>query len=628
MSRYRVSLFPMASPEPDFEPVPLKDLAITIKAGSMSDATRALVDGAALFPKMGRRQSLFAAARDMAAREWSREDAVQVLSKVGEDLGLEGPDLRDVRRLVRNAFKTPATPGYSQAETATIDFASVADATAEAECGPELETTPLPAPPPWPDRPDLALGHGILGEIVEQLEDQTESDAVALAVQLITGFGSIVGRGPHFMVGATRHGTNLFTTIVGETGKARKGTGLDLVQYVLRFADPQWADDCISTNLSSGEGVIENLRDPVEKLVQDKKTGQFNPVVVDEGVADKRLLVTCTELAGPLRASRSERSTLSPVLREAWDAKCLRTMNKNTPRKATDPHLSLICHVTREELVRLATEADVFGGLFNRFLWPVSKRARFLPHGGDLGGIHGLTDRIRDLVDQAKSVGRMTRTPRANKLWEQVYPGLVTVTEGGVLGAVLGRGEAQSLRLSMIFALLAGRDKVDREDLAAALDLWSYCAASARLVFGKAEPGLAVQIIDVVKATPGVSRREILRAVGWRVGVKALLENLARLQAGGTIRREVAQTGGRPTEKWYPTEPAGGFCHGPKEALSPAPRQKVAPEKTVENTGETSKSAGHDQAQGAFVSSVTQEPKKALPFPDLSRPLKPGTYSL
>jgi DNA-binding PadR family transcriptional regulator len=629
LNRYPVDLFPMAAPEPAFEPVPLEALAIKVEVGSMSDNTRALVDTGKLFPKKGRRGSLWDAARDMVGREWSREDAVQVLSKVGEDLGLEGPDLRDVRRLVRNAFKTPATPGFAAAETATIDF----EAAAPPAYDEDLERMPLPEPPPWPDRPDLALGHGLLGDLVGQLEDQTESDAVALAVQFIAGFGSIVGRGPHFMVGATRHGTNLFTTIVGETGKARKGTGLDLVQHVLRFADPQWADECISTNLSSGEGVIENLRDPVEKMVQDKKTGQFNPVVIDEGVADKRLLVTCTELAGPLRASRSERSTLSPVLREAWDAKNLRTMNKNTPRKATDPHLSLICHVTREELVKLATESDVFGGLFNRFLWPVSKRARFLPHGGDLDGIHGLTDHLRDLVAQAKDVGRMTRSPRANKLWEQVYPGLVTVPEGGILGAVLGRGEAQTLRLSMIFALLAGRDKVDREDLAAALDLWNYCAASARLVFGKAEAGITTRIVEILRASPGLSRSDLHRRTGWRVEAKELLEALSRLQSAGALRRETVETGGRPSERWYPTDRDGeeAFRTEEKTLIAPPGCEKGRAKKPPKSTAETTKKAQVEGAQDPFHTQTpfhTQEPGKALPFPDLSRPLKPGTYSL
>jgi hypothetical protein len=624
--RYPVALFPMAAPEPAFDPVPIKDLAIKLEAGSMSDATRALVGSATLFPKMGRRQSLFAAARDLAAREWPREEAVQVLDRVGRDLGLEGPDLRDVRRLVRNAFSTPASPGFAAAETATIDF----EASAPPAYDEDLERMPLPEPPPWPDRPDVALGHGLLGDLVGQLEDQTESDAVALAVQFITGFGSIVGRGPHFMVGATRHGANLFATIVGETGKARKGTGLDLVQHVLRFADPHWADECISTNLSSGEGVVDNLRDPVEKPVQDKKTGTFTTTIVDEGVADKRLLVTCTELAGPLRASRNERSTLSPVLREAWDGKTLRTMNKNSPRRATDPHLSLICHVTREELVKLATEADVFGGLFNRFLWPVSRRARFLPHGGDLDGIHGLTDRLRDLVDQAKHVGRMVRTPRANRLWEQVYPGLVTVPEGGILGAVLGRGEAQTLRLSMVLALLAGRDKIDREDLAAALDLWRYCAASARLVFGKAETGTQTRVVEILRTSPGLSRSDLHRRLGWRVEARDLVEALSRLQATGALRRETTQTGGRPSERWFPVDldGAGAFRTQEKPLSTPARCKKGEPEKTTKNTAETAGKDPADETSGAFPTYRTQEPEKGHPFPDLSQPLKPGTYSL
>ncbi|MFM8414229.1 MAG: hypothetical protein ACKOCX_05840, partial [Planctomycetota bacterium] len=96
---------------------------------------------------------------------------------------------------------------------------------------------------------------------------------------------------------------------------------------------------------------------------------EFETVVVDPGVEDKRLLITCAELVSAFKAGNRENSVLSQTLREAWDGKTLRTMAKNAARTATDPHLSIIGHATRHELVKVARESDIFGGTYNRFLF-------------------------------------------------------------------------------------------------------------------------------------------------------------------------------------------------------------------------------------------------------------------
>lgn len=99
--------------------------------------------------------------------------------------------------------------------------------------------------------------------------------------------------------------------------------------------DPTWR---IVTGLSSGEGVIWHVRDArhVEREVrrQGRSTGEIE-TVDDAGVADKRLFVAEPEFARVLRVSEREGSTLSPVLREAWDSGHLASLTKNSP--ATRP---------------------------------------------------------------------------------------------------------------------------------------------------------------------------------------------------------------------------------------------------------------------------------------------------
>ncbi len=126
----------------------------------------------------------------------------------------------------------------------------------------KLDDTPVAqdVPPPVLDE---AAFHGLAGEIVKAIEPHTESDPAGLLIQLLTYFGNVVGRGPFFMVEATKHHTNLFTVLVGETARGRKGTSEGRVRELFVTIDPFWVQNCIRSGLSSGEGLIWSVRDPI-----------------------------------------------------------------------------------------------------------------------------------------------------------------------------------------------------------------------------------------------------------------------------------------------------------------------------------------------------------------------------
>jgi hypothetical protein len=557
---YPASLFPLAAPEPAYQTVPLEQLAIVIEKGSLSDATRALIEHGQTINGKGRRASIFEAARDMHGRAWDLSAATAVLTAVGEKLGLEADDVADIPRQVKNAFATPATPGFAVAEAASIDFEASAprEAVAEdVEYLEDLEAIPLPEPTRLPDRPELFLRHGVIGHFMARVEAETEAHPVALGTALVAAVGNCIGRGPFTMVGRTPHRANLNVCITGNTASARKGTGADIIADCMKPADEYWATYCQSPNLVSGEGVVDALRDRVVKLVPTKGGGpdDFEEVVIDPGVTDKRLLITCSELAAVLKAANRENSTLSQMLREFWDGKTVRTMAKNAARTATDPHLSIVAHVTRQELLRVAKASDIFGGLMNRFVFVLSERVRLLPHGGDLDDLGTIPNRLLDIIDRARTVGRMSRSPAADRLWEAAYPELTTPTGSELLVAILRRGDAQVLRLSMLMALVAGRSVIEEADVAAALDLWRYSAASATAIFGGVEDALFHRVAEAIAAEPGITRTKLYRRLGRSCGAAALVEALGRVQAAGLARVEKMQTAGRPGERWYPDEP-------------------------------------------------------------------------
>jgi bifunctional DNA primase/polymerase-like protein len=128
----------------------------------------------------------------------------------------------------------------------------------------------------WPELPDEAR-HGFVGRLLDVVGPHTEADPVAIIGQMLAGFGAAIGRMPHFAVERDRHGGNIFLVLVGETSKGRKGTSLGYARELIVTADPTLCDR-MANGLSSGEGLIDAVRDPIEKqqAVKDgKKTIGF-----------------------------------------------------------------------------------------------------------------------------------------------------------------------------------------------------------------------------------------------------------------------------------------------------------------------------------------------------------------
>jgi Protein of unknown function (DUF3987)/Primase C terminal 2 (PriCT-2)/VirE N-terminal domain len=346
---------------------------------------------------------------------------------------------------------------------------------------PPDEDAPLPQAYPWPTLAQDAR-HGLAGEIVTTLEPHTESDPVALLVQLLAMAGNCIGRAPYFTVEATRHYLNMFVALVGKSSRSRKGTSADHIARLLDAIDATWSPRVVG-GLSSGEGVIYHVRDAV--YGQNRKG---EDVCLDNGVDDKRLCVLETEFARALTKTGQEGNVLSAVLRQAWDSGNLRTLvsgRQKAPTTASNAHVSLCTHITAEELCRLLTDTEAANGFGNRFLWACVQRSKLLPSGGQYPhqALVPLIERLRQAVEFARQVAEMHRTPAAEPRWRDIYTALAE-EQPGLLGALTARAEAQVLRLACLYALLDQTAMVDVPHLNAAYALWRYCAHSARFVFG------------------------------------------------------------------------------------------------------------------------------------------------
>jgi hypothetical protein len=407
----------------------------------------------------------------------------------------------------------------------------------------------------WPLMAPAAF-HGLAGEVVARILPDTESDPAALLLQYLVSFGNAVGRGPYYQIEHDRHFANLFTVLVGQTSKSRKGTSAGRIRAIFNIADPEWVCERILGGMSSGEGVISAVRDPVYAIRKGVEE------LVDAGVNDKRLLLDEREFFQALAVLKREGSILSRVIRDAWDCvERLATLTKHSPTRATQPFISIVGHITADELRQALDHTSMANGYANRFLFACVKRSKLLPHGGTLAEeISGkLGARTLEVLTVARGVEQLTMTDAANRHWRDTYP---TLSAGlpGLLGAITDRAEAQTVRLALVYALLDQTPQIDVVHINAALALWHYCVASARYIFGDLVGNpTADTILRALRAAGvnGLSRTDVVNLFGRNLSANQVDAALIALLSAGKARRgnmkKTGPTGGRPREMWFAT---------------------------------------------------------------------------
>ena len=420
---------------------------------------------------------------------------------------------------------------------------------------PEVPGSPEPD---WPTLAPEAL-YGLAGRVVAAIDPFTEADPVATLATFLVAVGNLVGAGPHAQAGEDPHPGRQYAALVGESAKGRKGMSWRPVRRLLGAVDDVWARTRIASGLSSGEGVIYHVRDPREERQPVKERGRvvdYQTVVVDQGVEDKRLLVEEPELASVLRRMDRESNSLSAVLRQAWDDGHLGTLTKNSPLRATGAHVSLLAHVTRTELIANLGATERVNGFANRFLYLLVRRSKELPDPLPIppAVLSPLVQELTAIVAWAQGVDRLTRDPLAQEAWRAIYSTL-SAGRPGLLGAITNRAEAHTLRLSVLYALLDRSAVIRLEHLQAGLALWGYAETSARLIFGtRTGDPIADTLESALRERGPLTRTEIRDLFHRNVSEDRIEAALRALTATGRIRQGPPRaTGGRPAETWEAT---------------------------------------------------------------------------
>lgn len=423
-------------------------------------------------------------------------------------------------------------------------------------------------PHPWPHFLISETCPGFAGDFVWLATDNSEADPAAVFTTFIVRccaemFGFAPEKGPRIYVGETMHPPRLFAVICGNSSKARKGTSVHPVTRLFDQKDLPANDRPLnllpparaSTGpLSTGEGLAFHVRDETDEEREQWQRQNPNEPLREKG--DKRLIIIDEEFSSALTCTKRVGNTLSMALRSFWDTGDYSPLTKSMPLVARGAHVNIVSHITTQELAACLDAVQAMNGFGNRFLWICARRSKLVP----------LPERIADtklapirrelwrVISLAQQRGVITLTKGAQELWEYIYPEL-SEEHSGITGSLVSRGEAQTIRLSLIYALLDGKDQIEETHLESARAMWSYSRDSTLYIFSHwtNKNSLDQKIMKALEKG-ALTASELSAALGRNTPKSQMEPALKRLEAQNRIEISMQQTGPhRPTIIIAPT---------------------------------------------------------------------------
>jgi hypothetical protein len=520
---------------------------------------RSVIGSSAGAAERHRRSAALDIARELAEGRINVDDASYGMGRLVE----QGLDLSDAGDLLQGSaaragltadlgtdgVQSAIAGGIAEGRRAAAEEAE-SEAMHDAAEAAAAATTGAADARPWPVLSKAAM-RGLAGDFARVATKRSEADPVAVMMTAMTGIGALLGRARCIRVGDTEHHPRLMCALVGATARARKGTSWGPVRRLLRRTEEIIHDTSTLPHplglrlqithgpLSSAEGLVAVIRD---------RMGEED----EGGTDDKRLLVVEGEFGSALRAMQRPGNMLNMMLRTAWDGLDLAPLIKNNRTIASDPHICIMAHITRQELRDLMSASDVWGGLANRLLWACVRRRHLvpLPKGVNTDDLDRIAAELaRVAIHANEHAGELRLSNAAQDHWAAVYPEL-TQDHPGLLGAATARAEAQTIRLALTYAMIDGADRIEIEHLEAGLAMWRYAEDSAGYLFGGAEMNPVAQTILTLLAKGPRTQTDISNTFGRHMKAAELNSVLTDMQERGRITATREPGAGRPRLVW------------------------------------------------------------------------------
>jgi hypothetical protein len=398
--------------------------------------------------------------------------------------------------------------------------------------------------------------YGIAGKIVKIATDNSELRPEAVLAQFLTAFGNMLGRGL-YKYQESRHGTNINVGIIGTTADGAKGGSWRTVKNLIRSVGPNYSER-ISGGHQSGEAIIEDICDEVQG-----KNSEGETITITPEQPDKRLLLVEEELSRIFRVQGRGGSIITHILRQCYDSPdVLAAKSRQSQLKSTGAHVSLIGHITPEELKSSMNNVEVYNGFANRIIWIASERTQDIPEPKWVRWDTeqaGIVCELRSVLTAfaKKTEWEFNFSDEGREEWIKAYYAFNAASRGksGLMGALLARAKPNVLRLSLIYAALDRCDKIEPEHIAAARAVWDYSVESARWGFGNNSGNrIADVILSALKRAKGkgLTKTYIANDVLRKgTGGGEIDDALSALKQNGQADFRVEKGKGRPSVSWF-----------------------------------------------------------------------------
>jgi hypothetical protein len=213
------------------------------------------------------------------------------------------------------------------------------------------------------------------------------------------------------------------------------------------------------------------------------------------------------------------------------------------------------------------TKEAAENGLANRFLWIWADRKQVLSRPPLYP--KNINELVADLEHAISTAQRNYETTdgvgtaidfneEALKEWDIVYHMLAQKEPEGFMNQILGRAEAQIVRVSSLYAALDGSLSIKPEHLGAAVAIWDYAEKSAEHIFGDRDDSSTVnRVFQHIKDNPmGLDKTGINSLFSGKVRSAEINESTEKLLAQGKIEMLTEQTSGRDRTIFRPAEKA------------------------------------------------------------------------
>lgn len=331
--------------------------------------------------------------------------------------------------------------------------------------------------------------HGLRGHMVEAACANSEAVPTSVAIHILCRFSATLGRTAYIQIGDEQRHLRMFALIVGPTGRGRKGTSSQMPRKLFEMVEQNflhyagWLPLQQLSTLATGEGLIHRLRDSHTWYTGDKEH-------VDSGVEDKRLFCDVSEFAGVLAQGRRDGSTLTTVVRDAFDGVTLTIPTKASFNRASQTHVVIVGSVPETEIVRNLNEVDKTNGFANRFPMFYSARDKIVPSPKPTDEVYmkQFAEHLAWALWEGSKLGEIPMTAEARGYWEhELYGKIEDADYPAIVSSLLARRTTHTLIFAALLALLNREKVIDLEHLEAANAWMDYWAETVLFVFSSGE---------------------------------------------------------------------------------------------------------------------------------------------